>query len=187
MSNRQPIMTIAFIAASLLLSLPFLALNQNWPFQFFAISAYQNSLSAFDQPWRFVTPIFLHFSALHLIFNMYWLWEFGRQIERIQGRYVLLGLVVVTGVISNLVQYYMTGPFFGGFSGVLYGLLAWLWLWQKREPWSGYLIPSGLMTMMLVFLVLGWTGLLGSIANFAHLGGLVVGAILAAAVLAFRK
>ena len=34
------------------------------------------------QIWRIITPIFLHFSILHIFFNMYWLYELGGQIEK---------------------------------------------------------------------------------------------------------
>ncbi len=130
--------------------------------------------------WRWLTPIFLHFSLLHLVFNLLWTWELGRRVELLQGRAVLITLVVLLGVVSNLGQFMMTGPMFGGLSGVIFGLMGYTWLWDRigRTPRFG--MSQSLMVFMLVWLLLGISGILesfgfGSIANTAHLAGLLAG------------
>jgi len=75
---------------------------------------------------------------------------------------------------SNLVQYAWGGPNFGGMSGVVYGLLGYIWVRGKLDPGSGLYLHQTTVIMMLVWLAFGFTGIL-SIANGAHLGGLVVG------------
>ena len=52
--------------------------------------------------WRLVTPIFLHFGWVHLIFNMLWLWELGRRIEYAVGSLHLLTVILFIGIASNL-------------------------------------------------------------------------------------
>lgn len=133
--------------------------------------------------WRLVTPIFLHFSLMHVVFNSLWLWEFGRRIEQvISGRYLLV-LVLVIGVLSNFAQFLSVpnNPF-GGMSGVNYGLLGYLWLRCRLVPHPELQLPSGIVVVLLVFLALGFTGMLdalagGGIANASHLGGFIVGAL----------
>tara|TARA_R110002094_G_scaffold50002_2_gene61850 strand:+ start:2165 stop:3031 length:867 start_codon:yes stop_codon:yes gene_type:complete len=130
--------------------------------------------------WRLVTPIFLHFSLLHLVFNLLWTWELGRRIELLQGRARLLWLAAVIGVVSNFGQFMMTGPLFGGLSGVIFGLMGYTWLWDRLNPQQKFGMPTALMTFMMIWLVLGVSGLIermgfGSIANTAHLVGLLTG------------
>lgn len=130
--------------------------------------------------WRLITPIFLHFSFMHVLFNLLWVWVVGSKVEYFHGRLVLLGLVLFSALSSNLAQYLISGPLFGGMSGVVFALLGYAWLWDKRHPRNPIGLPPALMGFMVFWLVLGYTGILeslgfGSIANTAHLVGLVCG------------
>ena len=132
------------------------------------------------QWWRLVTPVFIHFGWLHLILNMAWLWALGGIVERLWGVSALVALVLVIGVVSNLSQYLVSGPGFGGMSGVLYGLLGYLWMHGRFNPRSGADPGRPVVVMMLVWLVLCWIGALEAvagirIANTAHTTGLVAG------------
>ena len=131
--------------------------------------------------WRFLTPIFLHFSWLHITFNSLWLWELGALIERRLGTTMLLPLVLVSGVFSNIAQHLFGGPsLFGGMSGVVYALLGFCWAYNALLPGTGLYVPRPIIVIMLgwlAFCFLAPTELLGlgSIANAAHLAGLLVG------------
>lgn len=125
--------------------------------------------------WRLFTPIFIHFGPLHILFNMMWLADLGSMIESRQSTWLLGVFVLVTAVVSNVAQYLVAGPFFGGMSGVVYGLLGYIWIRGKYDPGSGlYLHPTTIITMIIWF-VAGYTGLLGHMANTAHAAGLVLG------------
>lgn len=142
------------------------------------------------QIWRLFTPVLMHapiydprtnsiFGILHIAFNMYWLRILGTWVEvRVRSR-AFLGLVVLIGIGSNLLQYSMKGPFFVGMSGVVYGLLGYIWVQGKWNPAWPELNPQSMLIMM-IWLVLGFTGQLGPIANYAHLGGLIMGVALGA-------
>jgi GlpG protein len=134
--------------------------------------------------WRLVTPIFLHFGVLHAAFNSLWVWEFGRRIEHFRSSLTLASLILFTGLASNLAQYYWSGPsLFGGLSGVLYGLMGFIWVIQMRNPNTPMRLQPGIIGFLLVLLVIGLTGAInlfidGSIANAAHTAGLVSGMLL---------
>ncbi len=127
------------------------------------------------QVWRLLTPIFLHFGFIHILFNLMWLKDLGSLIERRQSMPLLLALVVGTGVASNLAQYAWAGPHFGGMSGVVFGLLGYIWVRGRCDPKSGYHLDRRTVTWMGIWLVLGMTGVVGGIANAAHVVGLLVG------------
>jgi GlpG protein len=128
------------------------------------------------QLWRLFTPIFIHFHALHIFFNMLWLRDLGSMIEARQSSLNLVILVLAVAAGSNLAQFYVThNPAFGGMSGVVYGLLGYVWIRGKLDPASGLYLHKSTVTMMLIWLVLCFTGILGPIANYAHLAGLLLG------------
>lgn len=138
---------------------------------------------ASGQVWRLFTPDFLHFSWTHIIFNAVMLWFLGSQVEWFDGRRRLIVLFIVTSLLSNGLQYVVSGPFFGGLSGVVYGILGYCWLSQRNRP--RFQFPPALVTFAVVWMVIGFTPLpevlgLGRMANEAHLGGFVAGLILAA-------
>ena len=107
-------------------------------FTFLPFSLGANDLQFGDmglQYWRLVTPAFLHFGWLHIVFNSLWLWDLGSRLELLLGRVNLLLLVLVIAMVSNISQYYATGPsLFGGMSGVVFGLLGFSWVAPLVQP-----------------------------------------------------
>ena len=137
-----------------------------------------------DQWWRVITPVFLHFGWLHITFNMLWLFELGRRVERVQGSLSLLGITMSIGLAGNVAQsWYTNVGIFGGMSGVIYGLLGYSWIWSVWRRDQRLVVPPPVLYFMLgslVFFMLGFSELLGigKVANAAHLGGLIMGLIL---------
>lgn len=128
------------------------------------------------QLWRLVTPIFIHLDWIHIFFNMLWLRELGSMVESRQSTGLLALFVVVTAVLSNMAQYVVGGPGFGGMSGVVYGLLGYIWIRGKNDPGSGLYVSQITIIMMLAWLALGFMRVI-PMANLAHLGGLMTGVI----------
>jgi GlpG protein len=130
------------------------------------------------QIWRLFTPMFLHFGIIHIVFNMMWMRDLGGMIETMEGALRLLLLVMVSALISNWAQYVVTGhPLFGGMSGVVYALLGYVWMKGKYQPGSGLFLHKQTVMMMLIWLVVCFTGMMGPIANYAHLAGLLTGVV----------
>jgi GlpG protein len=151
--------------------------------------------------WRLVTPIFIHFGPMHLLFNMYMFYIFGSVIEIRRGTLRFGLLVLSIAIAANYGQYYFPyrlhwgGPptiFFGGMSGVVYGLFGYVWMKSRFEPQLQMFVPSSTVVILVAWLVLGWTGVLdqligGSVANWEHTIGLLVGIVVGYAPVAWRQ
>lgn len=151
--------------------------------------------------WRMVTPIFLHFDVLHLVFNLIWLYQLGLMIERRYGSLLLGALCLVIAIVSNFMQVAVPERFggalpnpqdpnlmiyLGGMSGVVYGLFGYIWVKILVDPECGFSLPTSTIAIMV-----GWMffcmvfdstmvegageGMRSSVANWAHGGGLVAG------------
>ena len=142
--------------------------------------------------WRLVTPMFIHFSFAHLSFNCLWIYILGPKIESYDGHFLFFSLVVFTSVSANFTQYFFSGPsLFGGLSGVIYGMLGYCMTIEFEEQQERYDLPPALYLFMIIWMILGFIGILdlfgfGSVANFAHLGGLISGIIFAMITLLFQ-
>ncbi|MCH4296077.1 rhomboid family intramembrane serine protease GlpG [Shewanella sp. 3B26] len=129
-----------------------------------------------SEVWRVFTPSLLHFSLMHISFNLLWWWYLGGKIETRIGTVPLLILLLVAGTLPNVLQYFVSGPNFGGLSGVVYAVAGYTWIMGVRKPAAGIGLPASYMGFMVIWLVLGFFDILGlSMANGAHLGGLAVG------------
>ncbi|RWU11262.1 rhomboid family intramembrane serine protease [Pseudidiomarina gelatinasegens] len=140
------------------------------------------------QPWRFITPALLHFSVLHIVFNVFWWWYLGGRFERYYGSKWLILAFLFCAVMSNTSQFIESGPYFGGLSGVVYGLFGIATVVGWNNPRHPLFLPKGLIIFMLAWLVLGYTGLLWvNIANTAHTAGLIAGLLVGAGIRTLTK
>ncbi|MCP5506440.1 MAG: rhomboid family intramembrane serine protease [Chlamydiales bacterium] len=142
--------------------------------------------------WRLITPVFLHGSFLHILFNMLWLWMLGRQVEERTKKWQYLLVTLIIGVVSNTFQYLMSGPLFIGYSGIICGLAGFIWMRQRRAPWEGYPLQKGTIVFLGVFIVgmmvlqvisfllirFQLADFSMNIANTAHIIGAITGIIL---------
>lgn len=147
---------------------------------FLFISEYRQGLPEIlnGELWRLFTPALIHFGILHIAFNLLWLYQLGSAIEQRQTSKRMIILIIFISVLSNLAQYIWNGPLFGGMSGVVYGLLGYVWAQGKFNPRSGLNLDKNITLMMLIWFVVCWLGLVGNIANMAHTIGLFCGLIL---------
>jgi GlpG protein len=153
--------------------------------------------------WRLITPAFIHYDWMHIIFNMIWLYSFGTLIEDRRGSFFTLLLVLSLAITSNVGQgvessfrnYLAT---FGGMSGVGYGLFGYLAVKAKYDSRERYFLPPGTTFMAMLWFLLcilrdipPFSHLLADaippIANTAHAVGLIVGAVIAYVPLLVRK
>ena len=142
---------------------------------------FQTTYLLSNEWWRLVSPMFIHFSPTHLMFNSLWIYILGREIEQLDGKIIFIFLILFTSASSNYLQYSFSGPsLFGGLSGVVYGLLGYCFVSETFLRINKFSFPPAIYIFMFVWLLIGFTGFLdllgfGKIANFAHLGGLLSG------------
>jgi membrane associated rhomboid family serine protease len=142
-------------------------------------------------PWQILTYGFLHDrdSLWHIFFNMFALWMFGRDIERLMGpkRFLIYYLTCVVGAaVVQLVVARITGeiyPTIGASGGVFGVLLAFGLAFPNRMVMLIFPpIPMRAKYFVLFYglleLTLGVTGAASGIAHFAHLGGMLFGFLL---------
>ena len=148
--------------------------------------------------WRLVTPMFIHYSIFHFLFNMLWFLQFGRMIEGRYGTVWMVILVVATATLSNFAQgvaperlggsapNFPSGILissFGGLSGVVYGLFGFIVVKQFSDPRSGFFLPQLTIVLLLgwmVFCMLPVSESMGyHVANWAHAVGFLSGVVLA--------
>ena len=135
-----------------------------------------------QQWWRLFTPAFLHFSVIHIIFNLIWWWVLGSQLERTFGSVSLAVIFAISAISSNVAQLIVSGPNFGGLSGVVYALFGYVWWIGLLRPQWGLGLPNNLVYFLLGWLALGYFDVLWvNMANEAHLFGLISGCLMALA------
>lgn len=126
------------------------------------------------QPWRMLTALFLHANILHILFNMYALVIFGPILERALGRWRFLALYLLSG-LGGSVAVLLLAPGIAvlGASGAIFGLFSAFFVIQRRMGGNSVqmLIVIGLN------LVIGF--IIPQVAWQAHVGGLIVGALVA--------
>jgi membrane associated rhomboid family serine protease len=132
-----------------------------------------------DGEWyRLVTSAFLHDPGffLHIVFNMYALLMFGSQVERLLGglRYAVLYLIAALG--GSVATYAFFTPYGAslGASGAVFGLFGAYFVLAKRLRAD----TSQVVFFIGLNLVFGFA-LHGYINNYAHIGGLLTGGLVA--------
>ena len=150
-----------------------------------SFNSFETTYMQNNEWWRLITPMFIHFSLTHLVFNCLWIYVLGLKIEQIDGHITFINLVIFSSIVSNLSQHFFgESALFGGLSGVIYGLLGYCMIIEIDTKQERYDLPPALYLFMLIWLILGFLGILnlfgfGNVANYAHLGGLISGIIFA--------
>ncbi len=138
------------------------------------------------QWWRLGSALFLHFGIVHLALNMWALWDVGRLIEQLFGRWRFATLYLGSGIVGNLLSLAWQGnqAVSGGASGAIFSLYGALlvFLWRERrqvDPGEFRWLFGAASAFIVLALVMG--SLVPGIDNAAHLGGLLAGALFAMA------
>ena len=184
MFESLPPVTRAIIIANIVVFL----LEQVARNTLFALGALWPVGDSLFEPWQLVTYSFLHQGLAHIFFNMFALFMFGRPLELFWGsrRFVIYYFVCVLSagctelVVQNATQ--GGGPVIGASGGVFGLLLAFAWYFPRQRLlllFPPIPLPAWLFVTLYgaLELFLGVTGAEAGVAHFAHLGGMLGGAL----------
>lgn len=143
-----------------------------------ALGVKSNEAILQGQLWRLFTPMLLHGSLMHLLFNMYALMAFGPTLESYYGHVRYLALYVLAGFAGNVASFIFSPANSLGSSTAIFGLLGayGVFLYQNRELLGG----RGRRGLVNIIVIAGINLLIGTmpgIDNWGHIGGLVGGVI----------
>lgn len=140
-----------------------------------------NPLIVAGEYWRFLTPAFIHMNFLHLLFNVVFIYQFGKMIEHLFGWWRSLLIMVGAAILGNLFSFAFVENVSLGASTIAYGLLgALLFLGIENRKMFMHLV-KGLIFPILSFSVF-WAIIDPSIDFYGHLGGFLGGFLIATVV-----
>ncbi|PIE46855.1 MAG: rhomboid family intramembrane serine protease [Gammaproteobacteria bacterium] len=157
----------------------------NWGANYF-------SKSMLTEPWRLITSGFLHIGLMHLLFNCYAMYYFGQVAEPMLGSVKFLLLFLLSVVGGNMLNSYVTFNYMtdngtpitytalsAGASGGIMGIGMCLLIFALFKVYAGgrRLNLTGLLFVMAINLMYGF--IVPGIDNAGHIGGAMVGALLA--------
>ena len=126
------------------------------------------------EPWRMLTALFLHANVLHILFNMYALFIFGPILEHGLGRWRFLALYLLSGLAGSVAVLFLApGIAVLGASGAIFGLFSAFFVIQRHMG------GNSLQMLIVIGLNLAIGFIVPQVAWQAHVGGLVVGALVA--------
>jgi rhomboid protease GluP len=182
--QNKPVVTYALLGFTILIYL--LQMLSQYLFQgndlLFIYGGKINSMILAGQVWRLITPVFLHGSILHILFNMYALFIFGSRLEQFYGHGRFAILYFLGGFAGNVISFaFSPNPALGS-STAVFALVAadGMFFYQNRRLF-GAGARSIIMNTLLIVVINLFIGFQpgSSIDNWGHLGGLMGGVLFA--------
>ena len=128
--------------------------------------------------WGLLTSAFVHFDIWHVLFNMWWLRDFGTLLEPTLGRSKYVLFVIVSAVVSSGAELAVTSQTGVGFSGVVYAMFGYVLAARHTQPLYQRILTKQttvwLLGWLILCIVLTYTGV-WRVANAAHIGGFLFG------------
>lgn len=181
--NKNNIVTMSIIAINIILYIITAILSKN----ILDINAYvllymggnYGALVSHGQVWRLLTCAFLHGGIVHIFCNMYALYALGPQVEILFGRVKYIIIYFFSAIGGSLLSYIFSPSSLSiGASGAIFGLfgamVVFVLKYKDRIPKK---VLNNLFGVIILNLLIGFN--LQGIDNFAHIGGLLVGALVA--------
>lgn len=128
--------------------------------------------------WGMFTTAFTHIAVWHILFNMWWLKDFGNLLEPTMGRIKFILFILAAAAVSSGAQLALTDDTGIGFSGVVYAMFGYMLAARNVEPVYQKIVDKQtivwLMGWLVLCIVLTVAGI-WSVANGSHIAGFLFG------------
>lgn len=134
-----------------------------------------NGLIAAGEWWRFFTPMFLHLNFTHILFNMFSLFVFAPELEKLLGKMRFITLYLIAGLFANIATYFIHDYDYAhvGASGAIFGLFG---AYGALVYYTKNTLPQLRQVMLpLIIISVVMTFIQSNINITGHIGGLIVG------------
>jgi len=134
-----------------------------------------NYLISDGEWWRLLTPMFLHGGIMHLLFNMFSLFIFGPELEKIAGKARFLTIYLLSGMFANIATFFLQPPEYAsvGASGAIFGILG---AFGALVYYTKRILPQLRQIILpIIGVSIVMTFIQPNINTTAHIAGLAVG------------
>ena len=134
-----------------------------------------NYLISAGEWWRLFTPMFLHNGIMHLLFNMFSLYLFGPELEKIAGKARFLTIYLLSGIFGNIATFFLQKPEYAsvGASGAIFGILG---AFGALVYYTKHILPQLRQIIVPIIIIsIIMTYLQPNINTTAHIVGMIVG------------
>lgn len=132
----------------------------------------------YGQWWRFVTPIFIHLSFLHILMNIISLYYVGIQLEKIFGHIRFLVIFMLSGIFGNIASFAFSNGASVGASTAIFGLFGVFLMLGETFNDNMYVRRMSQSFLLLIILNIGFDLMSPDVDIFGHAGGLIAGFLL---------
>ncbi len=177
---KKNIITILLVAVNIIIYLAMILFNQ-YDNTINSFAVYGPFIFKYNEYYRLITGAFLHANFVHLILNCYSLYVIGSQIENFMGKWKYLIIYFVSAITGSMFSALLSDGASIGASGAIFGLMgSLLYFGYHYRVYLGNVLKSQIIPLILLNLLIGF--ITPGIDNFAHIGGLVGGALATVAV-----
>ncbi|MDV6378512.1 rhomboid family intramembrane serine protease [Sporosarcina sp. GW1-11] len=143
--------------------------------QIFLYGIGDNFLIANGEYWRLITPMFLHGGFMHLLFNMFSLFVFGPELEKIAGKARFITIYMLAGLFGDIATYFLQAPDYRhlGASGAIFGVFG---AFGALVYYTKHVFPQLKQVILPIIVISVVMTFLGSNINVtAHIAGIITG------------
>ncbi len=177
---KKNIITISLVAINVIIYLAMILFNQ-YDNTINSFAVYGPFIFKYNEYYRLITGAFLHANFVHLILNCYSLYVIGSQIENFMGKWKYLIIYFISAITGSMLSALLSDGASIGASGAIFGLMgSLLYFGYHYRVYLGNVLKSQIIPLILLNLLIGF--ITPGIDNFAHIGGLVGGALATVAV-----
>lgn len=176
---KFPIITYILIAINVLLFVvPYITGTYNY---FFVLLCTHGPSIRLGEYYRLVTGMFYHGNIIHLLLNCYSLYIIGTQMESFLGKFKYLAVYLLSGIVGAMFSMMFNGNVASvGASGAIFGLLgSMLYFGYHYRVYLGNVMKSQIIPLIVLNLLIGF--MYSNIDNACHIGGLIAGVLVTAA------